>query len=253
MPGFNPTKRHLREVMLYFFLTDITAAAAHRFFEKTYGNNVPSASACEYWFRRFRSGNYDLEDQFRIGRTKKYVDTDLKELLDADPSRSRKELAAALGIGQTGVWERLKAMGMKRDNGVWVRRAADHDDDDDGDDDDNDNVGDGNVGGDGDKGDQVDDGGAVDVGAVEVSVDDNGGDGDNVGEGIADDGDSNAINIDDILTETQLEYILNQQEEDNVGAGVMGGDGNANDGDNIEINIDDISPEGQLDYTMFQL
>ncbi|EFN76488.1 Putative uncharacterized protein FLJ37770, partial [Harpegnathos saltator] len=44
-----------------------TAAEAHRMLVEVYGD-VPSDKICRKWFRRFKSGVFDVEDEKRSGR-----------------------------------------------------------------------------------------------------------------------------------------------------------------------------------------
>jgi len=48
---------------------------------KTYREFFPSIKTCEYWFRRFRSGDFDVSKK-RSGQPKKFEDAELQELLD---------------------------------------------------------------------------------------------------------------------------------------------------------------------------
>ena len=49
-----------------------------------YQEYAPSVKTCEYWFRRFKSGDFDLNDKERSGQLKKFEDLELQQLLDED-------------------------------------------------------------------------------------------------------------------------------------------------------------------------
>ena len=51
---------------------------------ETYGEHSPAIKPCETWFRRFKSGDYDVSDRAKQGGPKKYEDADLQALLDED-------------------------------------------------------------------------------------------------------------------------------------------------------------------------
>ena len=52
-----PTKRHLREALLFCFSMKKNAAEGHRLLCEAYGEHVLSIKTCKYWFRRFKSSN----------------------------------------------------------------------------------------------------------------------------------------------------------------------------------------------------
>ncbi|UYV75336.1 hypothetical protein LAZ67_12003579 [Cordylochernes scorpioides] len=66
---------------------------------------------CQKWFARFKSSNFDLEDDERPGALLK---------LDEDATQTQKELAKTLGVTQPAILLRLKEIGMIRGFGNWV-------------------------------------------------------------------------------------------------------------------------------------
>jgi len=89
MSNYVPTKQHLRGVLLFFFNSKKSAAESHQLLLETYGDYTPSIKTCEYWFRRFKSGNFDTEDKERPDQPKKFEDKDLEALLDEDPCQTQ--------------------------------------------------------------------------------------------------------------------------------------------------------------------
>lgn len=87
---------------------------------EAYGEHAPSISTCEYWFRRFKSGDFDTSDKEREGRPATFKDAELEALLDQDPCQTQEELAESLGVTQQAISLRLKAMGMIQKMGNWV-------------------------------------------------------------------------------------------------------------------------------------
>ena len=72
-----PNNRHLREVLIFFFHSKKTAAEAHRELQKVYGNAALSATTCRDWFRRFKDGDFDVDDRPRERRPKTFEDADV--------------------------------------------------------------------------------------------------------------------------------------------------------------------------------
>lgn len=93
MSSFVPSKRNLRESLLFCFHLKKKAAEGYRMLLEAYGDHAPSISTCEYWFRRFKSGDFDVEDKERPGQPKRYEDEELEALLDEDPCQCEQLLA----------------------------------------------------------------------------------------------------------------------------------------------------------------
>ena len=47
---------------------------------------------CEQWFKRFKSGDFDVKDNERPGQPKKFKDADLQALLDEDSTQTLKPI-----------------------------------------------------------------------------------------------------------------------------------------------------------------
>ena len=67
MSSFEPNKRHLRKLLIYFFNLKKFAAEAHRSFVEAYGNAALSEKSRE-WFQKFKNGEFDVEDKVAEGR-----------------------------------------------------------------------------------------------------------------------------------------------------------------------------------------
>ena len=91
MLSFEPNKRHLRELLIYFLNFKKSAAEAHRLLIETYGEAVLSERSCRVWFQKFKNGEFDIEDKERGGRPKVYEDAELEALLDQDSCQTQEE------------------------------------------------------------------------------------------------------------------------------------------------------------------
>lgn len=120
MSDFVPNNRHLREVLLFLFHSNKTAAEAHRESKNVYENAAPSETTCRDRFRRFKDGVFGVDDCPREGRPKTFEDSELEELLDEDPCQTREQLASALGVTRQAISKRLHALGMIQKQGTWV-------------------------------------------------------------------------------------------------------------------------------------
>ena len=77
MSHFVTNNRHLREVLIFFFHSNKTAAEAHRELQKVYGDAALSETTCRDWFRRFKDGDFNVDNHPRIGRPKTFEDADV--------------------------------------------------------------------------------------------------------------------------------------------------------------------------------
>ncbi|EGI67653.1 Mariner Mos1 transposase [Acromyrmex echinatior] len=99
MASFEPNKRHLRELLIYFFNLKKSAAEAHRLLVEAYGEALSERSY--EWFQKFKNGEFDVEDKERSGRPKVYAE--LEALLNEDSCQTQKELALTLGATQQAI------------------------------------------------------------------------------------------------------------------------------------------------------
>jgi len=116
MLSFELNKRHLRELLIYFFNLKKSAAEAHRLLVEAYGDAALSERSYREWFQKFKNGEFDVEDKERSGR---YEDAKLEALLDEDSCQTQKELALTLGVTQQTILYRLKSLGIQK-QGNWV-------------------------------------------------------------------------------------------------------------------------------------
>jgi histone-lysine N-methyltransferase SETMAR len=120
MSSFIPTKQHLREVLLHYFIAKKSAAETHRLLEEIYGEHAPSNTTCKDWFKRFNDGDFSTEDKEHGKPPKKFEDVELETLLSEDCCQTQSELATSLGVDRSTVSKRLKAMGMVQKVSNWV-------------------------------------------------------------------------------------------------------------------------------------
>ena len=104
MSNFVLTKQHLREVLIFCFNCKKSAAEAHaRMLVEVYGDTAPTDKSCRKWFRRFKDGDFSVEDKPRSGQPKKFEDKELEALLKEDQSQTQEELAESLGVTQQAI------------------------------------------------------------------------------------------------------------------------------------------------------
>ena len=87
---------------------------------KVYGDNALLDESCREWFRRFKNGNFIVEDKPRCGQPKNFEDKELEALLDENPTQTQDELVNTLGVTQKSVSVQLKSMEMIQKQDNWV-------------------------------------------------------------------------------------------------------------------------------------
>jgi len=81
---------------------------------EVYGDTALTDKSCREWFRRFKDGDFNVEDKPRSGQSKKFEDKELEALLEEDQSQTQEELAESLRVTQQAVSIRLRATGIQK-------------------------------------------------------------------------------------------------------------------------------------------
>ncbi len=76
---------------LFCFNLKKNAAESHRLLSEAYPLSGLSAKMCEFCFRRFKDGDFDVSDKERPRQPKKYENTELLALLDENSAQALKE------------------------------------------------------------------------------------------------------------------------------------------------------------------
>ena len=120
MSNFVPNSQYLRKVLLHYFISKKTAAEIHRMLVKFYGEHALSETTFRDWFRRFKSGNFDLSNKERGKPRKKIENAKSQALLDEDSTQTLKQLTKTLRVDQGTISRRLHAIGKIVKKEKWV-------------------------------------------------------------------------------------------------------------------------------------
>ena len=69
-----------------------------------------SKSQCFEWFKKCKSGDFDVRNEERGKLPKKFEDSELQALLDEDDAQTQQQLADQLNVTREAVSIRLKSM-----------------------------------------------------------------------------------------------------------------------------------------------
>ena len=115
-----PSKEHIRHILLFFLNKGKNASETVREIECVYGQGIISDSQCRRWFVKFRNGNTDLNDEQRSGRPEELEIDVLKTTIESNPTTTVRELAIELNVSHTTIHRHLKTLGMVIKLGKWV-------------------------------------------------------------------------------------------------------------------------------------
>ncbi|GJQ87141.1 hypothetical protein Trydic_g23986 [Trypoxylus dichotomus] len=97
-----------------------TVAEAHRKLHHVYRDAALSETTCRDWFRRFKDGDFNVDDRPREGGPKTFEDVELEAMLDENSCQTQQELSSALGATHQATYKRLHMLGMIQKQGTWV-------------------------------------------------------------------------------------------------------------------------------------
>ncbi|CAJ0952535.1 unnamed protein product, partial [Mesorhabditis belari] len=83
----------LRAALLFNFKIGKSAAESHRSLCATFGDGSLSLRQCQTWFQRFREGDETLEDYEHGSRPEVVNEATLRDVIQADPCQSARDLA----------------------------------------------------------------------------------------------------------------------------------------------------------------
>lgn len=121
------SKNSIRAIMLYNFERKLKAQECFEEIRATIGDQAPSLGSVYYWYQKFSTGHFDLEDDSRTGRPKSSTDDDsvarVQEAIDENPSHTYRSLEASLGLNAPALNSILHDhLGLTKKMARWVPR-----------------------------------------------------------------------------------------------------------------------------------
>lgn len=112
-------KIHFRHLMLFYFRKSKNAVQATKKICNIYGDNAVAESTVRKWFARFKNGDFNLEDQERLGRPS-IVDDQIATLIENNPCHTTRDIAEILYISHMNAVRHLEILGYVNRYDVWV-------------------------------------------------------------------------------------------------------------------------------------
>uniref|UniRef100_A0A0N5BU43 HTH_48 domain-containing protein n=1 Tax=Strongyloides papillosus TaxID=174720 RepID=A0A0N5BU43_STREA len=114
------SKRDIRAIMLYEFKRGTNAAKTTQEINGTFGEDLVSLSTVKRWFRKFKEGSENLENEER-GSPGSVLDNDeLRKVVEANPRTTVRELAEELNVSKSTISNHLKEIEKTKKLDKWV-------------------------------------------------------------------------------------------------------------------------------------
>ncbi|XP_035739241.1 histone-lysine N-methyltransferase SETMAR-like [Vespa mandarinia] len=104
-------EEHIRHCMLYEFQLGRKANEAAKNICNALGQDTVGVRKCQRWFKKFREGNFSLNDETGRGRVSNFDQETLQALLIKNPQITQQELATALNCSQKTICNQLRSLG----------------------------------------------------------------------------------------------------------------------------------------------
>ncbi|XP_012225710.1 histone-lysine N-methyltransferase SETMAR-like [Linepithema humile] len=112
--------KEIRLIYLYEFKLGHSAAEATRNINTAFGEGSASERTTRRWFKKFRSGDTNLDTLSRGHAPTVIDDAVLMNTIEANPRTTVREIAGRLSIHHSTVVRHLKAMGKVKKLDKWV-------------------------------------------------------------------------------------------------------------------------------------
>lgn len=113
-------KKEIRTIILYEFKLGTKATETARKINHAFGYGTVNQRMVQRWFERFRQGDETLEDEEGRGRPSVLDNSQLKKIIEADPSKTTREVAEELSVNHSTVLRHLNQLGKVKKMDKWV-------------------------------------------------------------------------------------------------------------------------------------
>ena len=118
--NFEMNNQLIRQFIFYDFRAGLNGAGSYQRLCAAFGSGIICYRTVLNWFRRFASGDFEIEDKPRPGRPSEIDDQALLELVEANTRLTTTKIAATLGCDLSTVSRHLKSLGKVRKLGTWI-------------------------------------------------------------------------------------------------------------------------------------
>ncbi|XP_047139814.1 histone-lysine N-methyltransferase SETMAR-like [Hydra vulgaris] len=101
----------IRACLLYEFKLGTKAAEACRKICAAFGEGTIAERMCQKWFKKFSSGNENLEDELRSERPSTVNNEEIKLAIEQDSSKTCQDLTLRFNVSDETICSHLKQLG----------------------------------------------------------------------------------------------------------------------------------------------
>ncbi|GBO05467.1 Histone-lysine N-methyltransferase SETMAR [Araneus ventricosus] len=116
------SRQQIRTIMDYVFRNKFNATKFHQKMCESLGINTVSYDTVKVWFRKFKAGTFDIEDEPRSGHPIEVDCEQLKQIIDQDRNVSTQTIALELEVCQKTIVNALKRINLTFNFNRWVPR-----------------------------------------------------------------------------------------------------------------------------------
>jgi len=113
-------KLHFRHSLLFLYQKNFNARQARDELMPVFGENCLNERQCYYWFQRFNSGDFSLDDEPRSGRPSELDNNILLGFVRDNPRSNTRYLGDLLNCSHQTVARHLAELNMKKKFGSYV-------------------------------------------------------------------------------------------------------------------------------------
>ncbi|XP_026825471.1 histone-lysine N-methyltransferase SETMAR-like [Ooceraea biroi] len=117
------SKQQIRPILLYECKRGTNASQTHRNLCEVFGQDVITVRSCQFWFEKFRNGDFNLEDEPRSGRPSVIDKARLRSRVKETPDITTRELEAEFGVSHGTIINGLHQLGFASKLNKWVPHA----------------------------------------------------------------------------------------------------------------------------------
>lgn len=103
----------IQVILRHYFKKGLSAAKASREICSVKGEDAMPERTAQWWYKRFKADDMDLEDKPRTGRPSIVDQGALRDAIEANPGSSTYDLSDELGQSQPTIWRHLHALGFE--------------------------------------------------------------------------------------------------------------------------------------------
>lgn len=113
--------KHIPNILLFYFRMGTKVVDAHKDICEVYGVDCITERKCQYWFTKFRSGDFSLkDDQCSSALTESVDDDQIETIIQEDHHITVRDIAEKLKVSHATIENHLKGLGFVKKFNVWV-------------------------------------------------------------------------------------------------------------------------------------